>query len=73
MDDVTGGAIPGDEPRARIAIDGAVLQAGAPIVRYNHVATDFFDAFGVRVITGRALRDSDQPARPERSWSTMRS
>ena len=60
VDDVTlASAIPGNEPRARIAIDGAVLQSGAPIARYNYVATDFFDAFGVRVITGRGLRDSD--------------
>ena len=60
VDDVTlASAIPGNEPRSRIAIDGAVLQSGAPIARYNHVATDFFDAFGVRVITGRVLRDSD--------------
>jgi hypothetical protein len=28
-------------------------------VRFNRVATDFFDAFGARVIAGRALRDSD--------------
>jgi putative ABC transport system permease protein len=60
VDDVTlASAIPGNEPRARIAIDGAVPQSGAPIVRSNHVATDFFDAFGARVITGRLLRDSD--------------
>ena len=61
VDDVTlASAIPGNEPRVRIAIDGTVPQSGAPIVRYNHVATDFFDAFGVRVITGRLLRDSDR-------------
>ena len=53
-------AVPGNEPRARIAIDDAVVtQSGAPVARYNHVAMDFFDAFGVRVIAGRALRDSD--------------
>jgi hypothetical protein len=28
-------------------------------VSFNYVATDFFDAFGARVIAGRALRDSD--------------
>jgi hypothetical protein len=28
-------------------------------VCFNRVATDFFDAFGARVIAGRALRDSD--------------
>lgn len=62
VDDVTlASAIPGNEPRARIAIDGAAVpQSGALIARYNHVATDFFDTFGARVITGRALRDSDR-------------
>ena len=51
---------PGAEPRARIDIDGAVnVQSGALDVRFNRVATDFFDAFGARVIAGRALRDSD--------------
>jgi hypothetical protein len=53
-------SIPGAEPRARIAIDGEVnVQPGALDVRFNRVATDFFDAFGARVIAGRALRDSD--------------
>jgi hypothetical protein len=28
-------------------------------VRFNRIATDFFDAFGARFIAGRALRDSD--------------
>ena len=28
-------------------------------MRFNRVAADFFDAFGARVIAGRALRDSD--------------
>ena len=52
--------IPGTEPRARIAFDEAVtIQSGALDVCFNHVATDFFDAFGAQVITGRALRDSD--------------
>lgn len=62
VDDVTlASAVPGAEPRARIAIDGAaVSQSGALIARYNHVATDFFDTFGARVITGRTLRDSDR-------------
>jgi putative ABC transport system permease protein len=48
--------IPGAEPRARIAIDDAVHTWEA---RFNGVAPDFFDAFGARVIAGRALRDSD--------------
>jgi hypothetical protein len=61
VDDVTVAAtIPGSEPRARIAIDGAVSSRSDAIdVRFNRVATDFFDAFGARVIAGRALRDSD--------------
>jgi len=61
VDDVTvASSIPGAEPRARIAIDGAVnFQAGALDVGFNRVATDFFDAFGARVIAGRGLRDSD--------------
>ncbi len=61
VEDVTlASAIPGDEPRARIAVDGeAIPQSGAPIVRYNHIAADFFDVFGARVISGRMLRDSD--------------
>ena len=61
VDDVTvASTIPGAEPKARIAIDGAVnVQSGALDVGFNGVATDFFDAFGARVIAGRALRDSD--------------
>jgi hypothetical protein len=61
VEDVTVAAtIPGTEPRARITIDGAVsVQSGALEVGFNRVATDFFDAFGARVIAGRTLRDSD--------------
>jgi predicted permease len=61
VDDVTVAAtIPGAESRARIAIDGTVnVQSGELDVRFNSVATDFFDAFGARIIAGRALRDSD--------------
>jgi predicted permease len=61
VDDVTvAAAIPGAESRARIAIDGAVnVQSGELDVRFNRVATDFFDAFGARIIAGRALRDDD--------------
>jgi predicted permease len=59
VDDVTLAATrPGSETRARIAIDGAV-SANAIEVRFNSVATDFFEAFGARIIAGRALRDSD--------------
>jgi predicted permease len=61
VDDVTmASSTPGAEPRARIAIDGAInVQSGALDVGFNRVATDFFDAFGARVIAGRTLRDSD--------------
>jgi predicted permease len=61
VDDVTVAAtIPGAEPRARIAIEGAVSSPSGTIdVCFNRVATDFFDAFGARVIAGRALRASD--------------
>ncbi|MGC4081955.1 MAG: ABC transporter permease [Vicinamibacterales bacterium] len=61
VDDVTmAAAIPGAESRARIAIDGTVnVQSGELDVRFNRVATDFFDAFGARVVAGRALRDND--------------
>jgi hypothetical protein len=61
VDDVTvATTIPGAEPRARIAIDGAVNSPSVAIdVCFNRVATDFFDAFGARVMAGRALRDSD--------------
>jgi putative ABC transport system permease protein len=61
VDDVTvATTVPGAEPRARIAIDGALnVQAGALDVSFNRVAPDFFDAFGARVIAGRALRDGD--------------
>jgi len=53
--------VPGAESRAHIGIDGPVkVPAGALEVRFNRgVAPDFFDAFGARIIAGRALRDSD--------------
>jgi hypothetical protein len=61
VDDVTVAAsTPGGGPRARIGIDGGFnTPSGTIDVRVNHVATDFFDTFGARVIAGRALRDSD--------------
>jgi predicted permease len=61
VDDVTMAAtVPGSEPRARVAIDGAGnYHSDAIEVRINRVAADFFDAFGARVVAGRALRDSD--------------
>lgn len=61
VEDVTVAAsIPGTGSRKRIAVEGAAsFQSSAIDVRFDHVATDFFDAFGARVIAGRALRDSD--------------
>ncbi len=61
VDDVTvASTVPGAEPRARIAIDGAItVHAGALEVGFNRVAADFFDAFGARIIAGRALRDNE--------------
>jgi hypothetical protein len=61
VDDVTVAAtIPGSEPKARIAIDGAGnSHSDAVEVHVNRVAADFFDAFGARVIAGRGVRDSD--------------
>jgi predicted permease len=61
VDDVTVAAnIPGAESRARIAIDRTGDAPAVAIdVAFNRVATDFFDAFGARVIAGRALRDGD--------------
>lgn len=61
VDDVTvASTVPGAEPRAHVAIDGEVNYPSSTIeVRVNRVATDFFDAFGARIIAGRSLRDSD--------------
>jgi hypothetical protein len=61
VEDVTVAATsPGSEPKAHMAIDGAVnFHSDTVEVRVNRVATDFFDAFGARVIAGRALRNSD--------------
>jgi hypothetical protein len=61
VDDVTlAVTAPGAEPRARIAIEGAVnVPSGTIDVCVNHIATDFFEAFGARVLAGRALRDGD--------------
>jgi hypothetical protein len=61
VDDVTVAAtVPGAEPRARTAIDGTFNSpSGTVDVCFNSVATDFFDAFGARVIAGRALREGD--------------
>jgi hypothetical protein len=61
VDEVTlAAAVPGAEPRMRIAVDGAIdTPSGTIDVCVNGVAADFFDAFGARVIAGRSLRDSD--------------
>jgi hypothetical protein len=59
VDDVTMAlTTPGGESRARIAIEG-VASSDLIEVHFNRVAADFFDAFGARVIAGRALRDGD--------------
>ena len=51
---------PGDESPAQIEVEGgAVVASGATTVRFNDVSPDFFDAFGVRLIAGRALSGSD--------------
>ena len=57
-DVTTARALPGDESRARVEIDGATL-AGNSIARFNQVAADFFDAFDTTIVAGRALNDSD--------------
>ena len=61
VDDVTvADSVPGSEPWASIAIDGPTTsQSGAVFARVNRVATDFFDAFGARVVAGRELREGD--------------
>jgi putative ABC transport system permease protein len=62
VDDVTVAAsIPGAEPRAPITIDGEAGNVGSSSIDvcFNRVASDFFDAFGARLIAGRALREGD--------------
>src|SRR5688500_9744478 len=62
VDDVTVAATtPGAESRARIVIEGEVdVPSGALEVRFNRgVAVDFFDAFGARIIAGRAFRSNE--------------
>jgi predicted permease len=67
VDDVTiAAAIPGAESRAHVAIEGAVaVQSGELDVCFNRVATDFFAAFGARVIAGRGLREGDGTGSPQ--------
>lgn len=64
VEDVTlAASVPGSEPRVRVSFDGAVnTPSGTIDVCVNRVAPDFFEAFGARVIAGRALRDSDATA-----------
>lgn len=58
-------SVPGSESRARVVIEGArqfsspTSASGTIESRFNQVASDFFDAFGARVIAGRGLRESD--------------
>jgi hypothetical protein len=61
VEDVTVAAsVPGAETRARLAVDGAIdTPSGTIDVALTRVATDFFDAFGARIIAGRGLRDGD--------------
>ncbi|HEX6164138.1 MAG TPA: FtsX-like permease family protein, partial [Vicinamibacterales bacterium] len=59
--------MPGDEPLALIEVDGvAAPLAGPPRVAFNHVASDFFQAFDATLIAGRLLTDADvnSAARP---------
>ena len=59
--------IPGDEPLALIEVDGvAAPLSGPPRVAFNHVASDFFQAFDAPLIAGRLLTDADakSAARP---------
>jgi putative ABC transport system permease protein len=75
VDDVTvATTIPGAESRAPIAIDGAVnLRSSSIDVGFNRVATDFFEAFGSRVIAGRGLRESDGGTGPVQAVVVNRS
>jgi len=53
-------APPGDEPYARIEVDGVPVPAsGAPVSTFNRVSVDFFDALDAPLISGRRLTSSD--------------
>ena len=49
-------AMPGDEPAARIDVEGDVTGV---TVRFNEVSSDFFTAFGTPVLAGRLLAAGD--------------
>jgi predicted permease len=51
-------ASPGDEPSARIAMEGATA-GGASLVKAGHVAINYFDLFDARILSGRAFTTSD--------------
>jgi len=50
-------APPGDEPIARIAIEGAA--SGTLPVQVGRVAIDYFDLFDAKIVSGRAFASSD--------------
>ena len=64
VDDVTmASAPPGEEPSARIEVADAAQPAnGATLVQTSHVAIDYFDAFGARLLAGRVLTPADARA-----------
>ena len=55
---------PGQESTARIEVQGEAVASPsvAPLVRFNRIAVDFFDAFDTPVLTGRAFTAADQAA-----------
>jgi predicted permease len=58
---VLANAVPGDEPKMRIDVDGATGAASAAghEVSVGHVDLDYFDAFDVPVLVGRPFRAAD--------------
>ena len=59
--------MPGDEPSARVEVEGTTTPAsGALTVRFNEVSSDFFAAFDVPLMAGRMLASTDatSAARP---------
>jgi putative ABC transport system permease protein len=59
--DVSAAAVPpGDEPPARIAIEGAT--GDTPLVKAGQVAIDYFDLFEAEITSGRAFNNFDRNA-----------
>ena len=56
-------AVPGDEPWANAEAEGNPIEDlglfADELIRFNHVDVDFFDVFGVPVLTGRAFNAGD--------------